>query len=76
MNVSEKIMTKYMNKSKNYETYFEFFCWSIIKINFSKDRNIYSKIAFEREMSLFQIFLVLQWSWKNYGQIYKYIKIY
>ena len=75
MNVGEKIMAKYMNKSKNNETYFEFFCWSIIEINFSKDRNISSKCALEREMSLYQIFLMLQWSWKNYGQIYKYIKI-
>ena len=56
MDVGEKIIAKYTNKSRNYETYFEFFCWSIIKINFSKDRNICSKFALEREMSLFQIF--------------------
>ena len=31
-----KSMAKYMNKSKNGETYFEFFCLSIIEINFSK----------------------------------------
>ena len=53
MNVNEKIMAKYMNKSKTYETYFEFFCWSIIEINFSKDRGICSKFAFLIEMSLF-----------------------
>ena len=76
MNVGEKIMAKYMNKSKNYETYFEFFFWSIIEIYFSKDRNICTKFALESEMSLFQIFLMLQWSWRNYGQISKYIKIY
>ena len=79
MNVNEKSMAKYMNKSKNYGTYFEFFYWSIIKINFSKDRkdrDICSKFALVIEMSLFQIFLMLQWSWKIYGQIYKYIRIY
>ena len=37
MNVNEKIMAKYMNNSKNYETYFEFFCWANIEINLSKD---------------------------------------
>ena len=26
LNVNEKIMAKYMNNSKNYETYLEFFC--------------------------------------------------
>ena len=65
-----------MNKSKNYETYFEFFYWANIQINFSKDRDKSSKYAFVIEISLFQIFLLLQWSWKNYGQIYKYIRIY
>ena len=53
MNVDQKIMAKYMNNSKNYEAYFEFFCWANI-----------------------QIFLLPPWSWKNNGQIYKYIKIY
>ena len=65
-----------MNKSKYYETYFEFFCWANIEINLSKAFWQSSKKAFVIEISLFQIFLLLQWSWKNYGQIYKYIKIY
>ena len=26
-----------MNNSKNYETYFEFFCWANIEINLSED---------------------------------------
>ena len=43
MNANEKIMAKYMKKSKNYETYFEFFCLSILEINFSKDSSICSK---------------------------------
>ena len=62
-----KMMAKYMNKSKNFETYYEFFCWCLIEINFSKDRNICSKLALEREISLYH---------NNYGLIYKYIKIY
>ena len=37
MNVNQKIMAKNVNNSKNYETYFEFFCWANIEINFSKD---------------------------------------
>ena len=65
-----------MNKSKYYETYFEFFCWANIEINLLKDGSKSSKKAFVTEISLFQIFLLLQWSWKNYGQIYKYIKIF
>ena len=36
MNVNQKIMAKSMNKSKYYETYFEFFCWANIEINLSK----------------------------------------
>ena len=35
-NVNQKIMAKSMNKSKYYETYFEFFCWANIEINLSK----------------------------------------
>ena len=31
MNLNQKIMDKYMNKSKNYEAYFELFCWAIVK---------------------------------------------
>ena len=38
MNVNQKIMAKSMNKSKNFETYFEFFYWAIFEINFSKYR--------------------------------------
>ena len=65
-----------MNNSKNYETYFKFFCWANIDINLSTDEGKSSKCAFVIEISLFQIFLLLQWIWKNYGQIYKYIRIY
>ena len=43
MNVNQEIMVKYMNNSKNYETYFEFFCWANIKINLSKDGSKSSK---------------------------------
>ena len=54
MNVNQKIIAKYMNKSKNYETYCEFFCWAIIEINLSKDRSKSSKFAFVIEISLIQ----------------------
>ena len=43
MNVTQKIMAKYMNNSKNYETYFEFFCWANIENNLSKDGGKSSK---------------------------------
>ena len=65
-----------MKKSKNYETYFEFFCWSILEINFSRDSGICSKNALVIEMSLFQIFLMLHWGLENYGQIYIYFLIF
>ena len=34
--LNQKIVAKSMNKSKYYETYFEFFCWANIEINLSK----------------------------------------
>ena len=43
MNVNQKIMAKYMNNSKNYETYFEFFCCANIEINLSTDGGKYSE---------------------------------
>ena len=64
-----KIMAKYMNNRKNYETHFQFFCWAIFEINVSNDRDNCSKFALVIENSLFQKFLMLQASWKNYGQI-------
>ena len=54
-----------MNNSKNQETCFKFFCWANIEINLWKDGGKSSKSAFVMEISLFQIFLLLQWSWKN-----------
>ena len=30
-----KIVAKYINNSKNYKAYFEFFCWANIEINLS-----------------------------------------
>ena len=41
-----KTMAKYMNKSKTYQTYFEFFCWSIIEFNFWKDKGYMFQICF------------------------------
>ena len=34
------------------------------------------KKSFVVENALFWVFSMLQWSWKNYGQMYKYIRIY
>ena len=42
-----------MNKSKNYETYFESFCWDIFKITLSNDRSKYTKFVFVIEILLF-----------------------
>ena len=43
MNVNQKFMAKYLNNSKNYETYFVFFCWVNIEINLSKEGGKSSK---------------------------------
>ena len=48
-------MAKYMNNSKNYETYFEYFSLANIENNLLKDRGKSSKSAFVIEISLFQI---------------------
>ena len=52
----KKIMAIYINKSKNYETYFEFFYWAIIEIHFSKDRGYMFQICFaDRNVIIFNI---------------------
>ena len=56
MIVNHKIMARYMNKSKKYETYFEIFCSAIFEINLSKEEDKSSKFAFMTEISLFRIF--------------------
>ena len=46
MNVNQKIMAKYMNNSKNYETHFEFFfCFNEAEKIMAKSTNILEFIS-------------------------------
>ena len=62
MNVNQKNIAKYMNVSKNYEAYFEFFCSAIFDINLSKDMGKSVKFAFVVDKYFLRRL-------KNYGQI-------